>query len=156
VDTTTAEILGAYEGASSHTFTKAEFAGADLGTNWDSGLASKVLSDSVQKLAKDIAAGSGSITPSTVRGGLEGKIAKVEGTSVYLNLGSAKGLKVGDRFEVRRVGEAIVDPDSGEKLGGEETAVGVVEITKIVNEKLSVARAVEGNAFKVGDRAVMK
>ncbi len=64
VDTTTAEILGAYEGASSHTFAKAEFAGANLGTEWNSGMASKILSSAVQKLAKDIAAGAANVTPS--------------------------------------------------------------------------------------------
>jgi curli biogenesis system outer membrane secretion channel CsgG len=156
VDTTTAEILGAFDGAGAHSFGKGEFAGASLGTEWNSGMASKILADAVKKLAEDISTKSSNVTPSTSRGGLVGKLAKVDGGTVYVNLGSASGLKVGDRFEIRRVGEKVVDPDSGEALGGEEEAVGVVEITKIVNEKLSIGRTVEGRDFKVGDRAVMK
>jgi curli biogenesis system outer membrane secretion channel CsgG len=156
VDTTTAEILGAFDGSGSHTFAEGEFAGGNIGTNWDSGMASKVLAQAVKKLAADIASKSGGMTASTARGGLEGKVAKVDGDGVYLNVGAAAGAKPGDKFELRRLGEAIVDPDSGESLGGEEEVVGVVEIVKIIGEKLSQARKVQGGGFKVGDRAVMK
>lgn len=156
VDTTTAEILGAYEGSGSHTFAEGEYAGGNIGTNWDSGMASKVLSEAVKKLATDITSKSGGVAVSTTRGGLEAKVAKVDGDGVFLNIGEAAGVKVGDKFELRRVGEAIVDPDTGESLGGEEQVVGLVEISKVIGAKLSQARKVQGGGFKVGDRAVMK
>lgn len=156
VDTTTAEILGAYEGNGSHKFAEAEFAGAKAGTKWDSGMASKVLADAVDSLAKGIAGDAGNLKPSTRRGGIEAKIAKVSGETVYLNVGSDAGVKTGDRFEIRSVGEAIIDPDTGESLGGVEETVGTVEITKVINARLSEARVVQGGGLAVGNRALMK
>ena len=157
VDSTTGEILGAYDGKGSHSFGKGEFAGADLGTDWNVGMASKILAGAVDKLAKDISSRTGSITPSTARGtGIEGKVAKVGADGVYINLGSAAGLKVGDKFEVRHVGEQIKDPDTGEVLGGDEGAAGTIEVVKIVGDKLSLCRSVGAGDYKTGDRVVMK
>jgi curli biogenesis system outer membrane secretion channel CsgG len=156
VDTTTAEILGAWDGESTHRFGKGAFAGANFGTDFDSGLASKVLAKAVETLAAGIAEGASGLDPSTMRGGLEGKIAKVDGGNVYLNIGADMGLKVGDRFEIRSLGEQIRDPDTGEVLGGEETVVGVVEVTKVIGGRLAIAKTVQGGGFMVGDRVVMK
>ncbi len=156
VDTTTAEILGAFDGKGSSRFGAGEFGGVDFGQTFNDGMASKILSEAVQVLAKDIASGAGTLTPSTVRGGIEGKVAKVDGGRIYVNVGSDSGVKVGDKFEVRRIGEQIKDPDTGEVLGGDETAVGVVEIVKIIGAKLSEAKAVSGDGFVPGDRVSMK
>ncbi len=156
VDPTTAEVLGTYDGRGSHTFAKGEFAGAGLDTEWNRGMASRILAEAVGQLAKEIATKAASPAPSTPRGRLEAKVAKADGATVYLNVGSAAGVKPGDQFEIRRMGEAIVDPDTGEKLGAEETIVGAIEITKVINERLSAARAIQGGDFKIGDRAVMK
>lgn len=156
VDTTTAEILGAYEGSGSYSFGKGEFAGASLGTDWNAGMASKVLDEAIQQLTVDISSKATGITPATVRGGLEAKVAKVGDDGVYLNIGSGAGIKAGDRFEIKRMGEQITDPDSGEVLGGEETVVGTIEIVKVMGEKLSVGRPVSGSGFAVGDKALMK
>ncbi len=156
VDTTTAEILAIGEAKSSHKFGKGEFAGASLGTNWDSGMASKVLAKAVEKLAQDIAGGAANIDPSTMRGGLVGKIAKVSGDKIYVNLGSASGIKVGDRFTVTALGEVIIDPDTGENLGGIESEIGEIEIIQVAGAKLSVARPVSGSGFAVGNKISMK
>lgn len=156
VDTTTAEILGAYEADAKSQFAEGEFAGASLGTTWDSGLASKVLAEAVEGLAREISRYGSDLQPSTVRGGLEGKVARIDGVKIYLNLGDASGVKAGDRFEVRSQGEEILDPDTGESLGSEESVLGVIEVEKIVNDRLSVARAVEGSGFGVGNRVLME
>lgn len=156
IDTTTAEILGAYDGEGKHRFGKGAFAGADFGKKFDSGLASKVLDEAVAQLASGISDSAGNLDPSTVRGGLQGKVAKVDGGNVYLNVGSDVGVKIGDRFEIRSLGEQIKDPDTGEVLGGEETVVGMVEVTKVLGGRLSVAKTVQGGGFMAGDRAVMQ
>lgn len=156
VDTSTAEILGAYEGSGKHTFGKGEFAGSEFGKEFDSGTTSKVLSEAVKKLAADITNGASGLTPSTPTAALEGKVAKVDGGTIYLNVGSGAGVKVGDIFEIVHAGEKIKDPDTGEVLGGDEQTVGRVKITKVVGEKLSTATSVEGSGFKVGDKAVKK
>lgn len=156
VDTTTAEILGAWDAEGDFRTGKGEFAGANFGTNWDSGVASKCLAEAVEKLAQEIASGASGIEPSTVRGGMEGKIAKVDGDRIYLNVGSDDGVKVGDRFEIRSLGEEIVDPDTGEVLGAEESPAGTVEVTKVIGGSLSIAKPVGGGPFSVGDRAVSR
>ncbi len=156
VDTTTAEILAVGEANGKHRFGSGEFAGASLGTTYDSGAISKVLAEAVTKLAADLSAGAVGIEASTVRGGVTGKIAKVSGDKVYVNVGGASGVKVGDRFQVTDLGEAIIDPDTGENLGGEETVIGEIEITKILNEKLSIGRVVSGAGFAAGNRVRMK
>jgi len=64
-------------------------------------------------------------------GTLEGKIIKVEGNRAFINLGSSAGIKMGDKFNVVNVGEALIDPDTGAKLGASEKQTGsgaVVEV----------------------------
>lgn len=156
IDTTTAEILAVAEANDKHSFGKGEFAGASLGTKWDSGAAAKTLQKAVGDLAAELVKGSEGIKVSTVRGGLVGKIAKISGATVYINLGDASGVKVGDRFSVQTLGEAIIDPDTGENLGGIETEVGEIEITKVVNAKLSLGRVVSGSGLAAGNKVTMK
>ena len=83
--------------------------------------------------------------------GIAGKIAKVEGGSVFLNVGAEAGVKEGDTFDVYRVGNVIKDPDTGEVLGSDETKVGRVKITKVMGARLSTASVVSGSGFKPGD-----
>jgi curli biogenesis system outer membrane secretion channel CsgG len=67
-------------------------------------------------------------------GGLEGKVIKVDGNRAYINLGSSSGVKIGDTFNVVSVGEALIDPDSGKKLGADEKQTGngsVVEVQEL-------------------------
>src|SRR5438132_226597 len=56
---------------------------------------------------------------------------KVEGTKAWINLGALSGIKVGDRFMVFTLGEALIDPDTGAKLGADQKQTGdgaVVEV----------------------------
>ena len=156
VDTTTAEIIGSYEGDGTHRFGKGEFAGARAGTDWDTGTASKVLAEAVEEIAAGVSEDAGQLDPSTFRGGIEGKIARVDGGKLYLNVGQSHGVRVGDRFAVRSLGEAIIDPDTGEELGREETARGSIEVTQVAGAKLSIAKIVDGEGFAVGDKIQMK
>jgi curli biogenesis system outer membrane secretion channel CsgG len=67
----------------------------------------------------------------TPTGGIEGKVIKVEGNKAYINLGASSGIKMGDKFSVISVGEALIDPDTGAKLGASEKPTGsgaVVEV----------------------------
>lgn len=71
----------------------------------------------------------------------QGRVAIVRDGQVYINAGSEAGMQVGDRLEVFRPGEAIVDPSTGLNLGQVEEKLGQLEITA-VQEKFSVARPV--------------
>lgn len=84
----------------------------------------------------------------------KGKIAKVAGNKVYINAGKKTGLKIGDRLDVYRVGEDIIDPDTNLKIGTTEDRVGQVLIQQNdIGDKadMSVAVTTSGMGFKQGD-----
>lgn len=84
----------------------------------------------------------------------KGKIAKVAGNRVYINAGRKTGLKNGDRLDVYKVGEDIIDPDTHQKLGTTEDKVGQVIIQQNdIGDKadMSVAVVTSGMGFKQGD-----
>ncbi|HQR47137.1 MAG TPA: CsgG/HfaB family protein [Thermoanaerobaculia bacterium] len=83
--------------------------------------------------------------------GVAGKVARVDGGTIYLNVGSEAGVKEGDEFNVVRMGAPIKDPDTGEVLGQNETKVGRLKIDKVMGPRLSTARPVSGKDFKPGD-----
>lgn len=60
----------------------------------------------------------------------------------------------GDRLAVYDVGEVFVDPDTGEKLGAEETELGVVEVTRS-QAKFSRAKII-GKSFEVKKGSTLK
>jgi curli biogenesis system outer membrane secretion channel CsgG len=70
-------------------------------------------------------------------GGGEGKIIKVEGDRAWINMGAMSGLKVGDQFKIFTVGEALVDPDTGQVLGVDESEVGQGQVVD-VKERFSI------------------
>ncbi len=69
-----------------------------------------------------------------------GSVIKAEGGQVWINIGS-DAVAVGDRLEVRRKGEELIDPDTGISLGSSDTTLGDVEVTQ-AQEKFAIARAV--------------
>ena len=97
-----------------------------------------IASETIQKAAKAVVGKLGSgdylsriASAAAPAGGLQGKVIKVEGTKAWINLGALSGIKVGDRFMVFTVGEALIDPDTGAKLGADEKQTGdgaVVEV----------------------------
>ncbi len=70
----------------------------------------------------------------------QGRVIKVSGDDIYINAGQRNGCAVGDTFTVFSVGEALVDPDTGEKLGSEEKKKGVIKVYD-VQEKFAKAKA---------------
>ena len=46
-------------------------------------------------------------------------------------MGSSSGIKVGDKFAIWNIGDAIVDPDTGQKLGADEKQVGEGTVTEV-------------------------
>jgi len=97
-----------------------------------------IASETIQKAAKAVVGKLGSgdylsriASAAAPAGGLQGKVIKVEGTKAWINLGALSGIKVGDRFMVFTVGEALIDPDTGAKLGADQKQTGdgaVVEV----------------------------
>ncbi len=72
------------------------------------------------------------------------KVIKASGNTAYLNYGCS-ALKKGTTLEVFRLGEALIDPDTGEKLGSEEELVAKLKVTKCTH-KFSVASVIDNKA----------
>lgn len=83
----------------------------------------------------------------------EGSIVKADPNQIFLNIGG-DAVKVGDRFNVTRMGEELIDPDTGLSLGGSMTSLGEIEVSQ-VQEKFSIAKpvTVSGDIAR-GDRVV--
>ena len=153
ISTTTGEIVWADTAKETTSDASVFFAGAGGGVD-DKRKLDRVLRPVVVKLAESM--GKASVATSGLGGsgdasGVAGKIARVEGGSVYLNVGAEAGIKEGQTFDVYRVGNVIKDPDTGEVLGADETKVGRVKVTKVMGPRLSTASVVSGTGFKPGD-----
>jgi curli biogenesis system outer membrane secretion channel CsgG len=67
-----------------------------------------------------------------------GRVAEVAGNQVFLNAGSAAGVKSGDTFAISTVVRTLTDPASGALLGVIEKPVGRVTVVS-TQEKFSIA-----------------
>jgi curli biogenesis system outer membrane secretion channel CsgG len=88
---------------------------------------------------------------------LDGAVVKVnDDGQVLLNRGSQFNVAPGMEFEVRTLGEELVDPSSGEILGREEGKTKcTLKVTKVL-EKISYGEIVSGDKPEVGDVAILK
>ena len=127
VDTTTAERVVSLSADGDVKSGGGFLKGTSLSRDSEWGIAS----ETIQKAARSVVAklGSGDYlarisSAAAPVGGLQGKIIKVEGTKAWINLGASSGIKLGDRFMVISVGEALIDPDTGAKLGADEKQTG--------------------------------
>ena len=68
----------------------------------------------------------------------EGSIVKADANQIYTNLGS-DSVSVGDQLKIMRMGEELIDPETGISLGGSMSTLGMLEITQ-VQEKFSIGR----------------
>jgi len=82
-----------------------------------------------------------------------GKIIKVSGNNVYVNLGG-DSVSAGDTMTVKAQGEELVDPETGISLGAVESDVGKLQVAK-TTEKFSIATvASKSGSFGRGDKVV--
>ena len=70
----------------------------------------------------------------------EGSVVKADASQIYVNLGQ-DAVAIGDRLQVLKKGEELIDPDTGISLGGSTTVVGEIEVNQ-VQEKFSIARPI--------------
>jgi curli biogenesis system outer membrane secretion channel CsgG len=134
IDTTTAERVVSVSADAEVKKGGGFFRGTSLSRDAEWGLASEV----IEKVARDVVekltvpTTLARITPgSGPASGLEGRVAKVDGNRAWVNIGSSSGVKVGDQFAVFNVGEAIIDPDTGQSLGASEAETGAGAVTEV-------------------------
>ncbi|WP_267887579.1 CsgG/HfaB family protein [endosymbiont of Ridgeia piscesae] len=84
-----------------------------------------------------------------------GSVIKVKGNKIYLNLGEGS-VKPGETLDLVRIGEQLIDPETGISLGGEEELIGTIKITA-AKEKYSIAKPtgrLKAPRIKRGDKVV--
>ena len=69
------------------------------------------------------------------------RVEKIRGNTVYLGLGEGS-VAEGDKFEIFKQGDPILDSYTGEVLGRERASIGVIEITSVM-PKLAIGLFVE-------------
>jgi curli biogenesis system outer membrane secretion channel CsgG len=151
--TNTGEIVWAETARESTSDAQVYVAGAGGGVD-DKRKLDRVLRPVVMKLADSLS--QKSLSTSGLGGasdasGISGKIAKADGSTIYLNVGSEAGIKEGQEFDVFRVGDTIKDPDTGEVLGTNEKKVGRIKVDAVRGPRLSTATPVSGSQFTAGD-----
>lgn len=110
------------------------FKGASLSHDSEWGIASEAIQKTAKAIVAKLTTGdylarlSNANNPTGV---MEGKVIKVEGNRAWINMGGESGLKVGDHFTVWNVGDALVDPDTGAKLGADEKQTGAGDVVEV-------------------------
>ncbi len=146
--------------SSSETVSSSSFSVSVMGTGggstWDETKVKKVFQPAVHKLVGQMVAKVDDIKEAlgTAVAGLEGKVVKISGSNVFLNLGTLDGIKAGDNFTVVR-GEVIKDPDTGQVLGRDEQAITEITIGKVMGDHLATA-PVKGNVKLVQGDIIKK
>jgi curli biogenesis system outer membrane secretion channel CsgG len=140
VNTTTGEIVVAGEEENKKNLVGAHYKGMNFKQTYDYGLANEVMHPAVEKIVSEIVEKSKGLSSSSN----SGRVVKVEGKRVWINVGADAGAKIGDEFEVIRQGEELIDPDTGLSLGAEEEKVGKVVVVE-VKDKYSIATIESGN-----------
>ena len=87
---------------------------------------------------------------------VEGNVVSVSEEAININLGTNYGIRAGQTFAIRRKGEVLTDPETGEILGSSEgETLGVIEVTS-PKEKFSTCKLVSGDLPARGDTVVLQ
>jgi curli biogenesis system outer membrane secretion channel CsgG len=161
VDIDTAEILGVADGKGESLRSSTSLLGG--GGGWhgfgggnvdfgSSDFQSTIIGEAVNKATEQLSQGLIADAPKLVARvvNVEGLVAAVDGKDIVLNVGTKLGIHPGQQLSVQRVTKEIKDPATGKVIRKMSTQVGTIEVTD-ADEQSSVAKAVTGSAFKVGD-----
>jgi curli biogenesis system outer membrane secretion channel CsgG len=143
ISTETAEILAAMEGQGNKRMGGGFFRGAGAERTFDQGAASEALRPAVEQVVQKIQAQAGKLAGAMPQAPT-GQIVGAKGGQYYINRGETAGVKVGQRFEVRRVTDEIKDAD-GTVLDRVVGKVGTVEVVQVLGSS-AICKIVEGQA----------
>lgn len=149
IDTTTGQIVSAASGKGSKSSGALDLSGGVLPTDVSIGsrdFNSSQIGQAVREACKQAA----DKIVGEIAGEWSGSIVSVAGTVITINGGKNVGLVKGDVFSIIRKGEALTDPETGESLGSEDTEIGTIKVTEVL-EKMSKAVVVKGEGFQRGD-----
>jgi curli biogenesis system outer membrane secretion channel CsgG len=119
-------------------------------SNFAETIIGEAIIDACDKLASQVESQAGKVQ-STINAQIEGYVASVDGSTAYLNVGSAAGVQVGDVFMIAHVVKEVRDPVSKEVLDLQTEPAGTMKVLT-VRDKISIG-TVTGGPARVGDRA---
>lgn len=136
VDTTTAERVLSISADAEVKKGGGIIKGNSLSRDSERGITDETMQKAAKAVVAKLVTGDNLARISTAAGGgaLAGKVIKVEGDRAWINLGGSSGVKVGDKFNVILVGEALIDPDTGKNLGADEHQTGAGSIVEVQPE----------------------
>lgn len=147
VDTTTGVQIMADSGAGIYRKTTSQVAGMGSRSTYDTDLRDGALRDALTKAMVKMMNQLGTRK-------WAGRIAHAKGDQIFINAGQKSGINTGDKLQVYRPGEEIIDPVTKIKLGVTETRIGEIVITRNDmgdNNDLSLASPSSGRGFQAGD-----
>jgi curli biogenesis system outer membrane secretion channel CsgG len=150
VNTTTGEIIAAEtkEGSESSTGVAVSYESIDFNNmdSWDDTDAGKATREAVNGVVE-------LVTENLAKIPWIGKVLKVNADGTLLmKPGSEGNVTPGMEFDVFRVGEDIIDPDTGLSLGAEETKIGTIKVTDdALKGKAAKAKVIEGKDLQNND-----
>jgi curli biogenesis system outer membrane secretion channel CsgG len=161
VDIDTAEILGVAEGKGESSRESTSLlggggswsgfgaGGVDFGSSdFQQTIIGEAVKAAVEQMSTGLITDNTKLQARTIN--VSGLVAAVDNGQIVLNVGAKAGVKVGDQLTVERVTREIKDPATGAVIRRLASPVGVVRVTD-VDDVSSVATAVSGSGFKVGD-----
>lgn len=86
---------------------------------------------------------------------IEGSVVTVAGNQIVVSLGENYGIQPGHRFLVRKEGEILTDPATGEVLDRFEGEVTATISAEKVREKIAYCSLVDGAVPERGDRVIV-
>ncbi len=124
--------------------------GVDMASsNFGNTILGEAVTQAVSGLAGELNANAGRLPTKVVT--ISALVADVSGDTLIINTGSRAGVKLGDKFQVRRGGREIRDPASGAILRRIDSSVGEITVTE-VDEGSAVGKfSGAGGPPKVGD-----
>jgi hypothetical protein len=75
---------------------------------------------------------------------INGEVVIVDDGEVFINLGSADGISIGDILPVYNGAKEITDPKTGELLGSRDEKIGEVQVIELRAEHLCLASIISG------------
>ncbi|MBI5050600.1 MAG: hypothetical protein HZC11_06990 [Nitrospirae bacterium] len=147
IDTTTGVQMMADSGAGVYQKKTSQVAGMGSKSTYDTDLRDGALRDALTKATVNI-------LRQFEKRKWSGRIAYVKGSQIYVNAGLKSGINAGDKLQVYKQGEDIIDPVTKLKLGSSENLIGEIEIKK--NDMgdsgdMSLAAPMSGAGFSAGD-----
>jgi len=156
VDTTTAEIAGAWTGRGEEKRASAAVGFSKVGSvafgsaDFEKTILGQATRKALEGAVKQIVNAAYLAPIPCERSAVRGLVAYVDASEITINLGRAAGVKVGDRLQISRKVQEVKDPETGELLRVITQPLCVVRVTE-VEERWCSAKVleIEGEAVKV-------